>query len=282
MTTLTCDELRAMAAEVALGILSGAERADALDHLEHCVGCRVLVEGLAQTGDSLLLLAPEAEPSMGFESRVASLVTGAAGRREGAAAPGGRSEEADDDAPRQGAAPDVRTPADDAGDEGEVVRISAPVGPKPIRAKPSARRARTLRRRRTLVAVAAAVVFVGGTAATVTVIEQNGSGGRTQVADQTVLRSGKFQGGDGRPVGQVYTYSGDPSWVFMNVDASGANGTYTCELQLANGSTVPVGQFEVHDGVGEWAHTVGVDVSQIKVAKLVTPSGLTLATAKVS
>ena len=45
---------------------------------------------------------------------------------------------------------------------------------------------------------------------------------------------------------------------------------------------MPVGQFEVHDGVGEWAHTVGVDVNQIKTAKLVTPSGLTLATAKVS
>jgi hypothetical protein len=68
----------------------------------------------------------------------------------------------------------------------------------------------------------------------------------------------------------------------MNVDASGASGTFTCELQLANGSTVPVGQFDVHDGVGEWAHTVGVDVGQVKVARLVTPSGLTLATATVS
>ena len=165
MTTLTCNELRAMAAEVALGILSGAERADALGHMEHCVSCRVLV---------------------------------------------------------------------------------------------------------------------GGTAAGVTLIEHNGSGGQAQVADQTALRSGHFQAGDGRPVGQVYTYSGNPSWVFMNVDASGANGTYTCELQLANGTTVPVGQFEVHDGVGEWAHTVGVDVNQIRTAKLVTPSGLTLATAKVS
>jgi hypothetical protein len=229
MTTLTCDELRAIAAEVALGILSGAERADALGHMEHCVSCRILVEGLAQTGDSLLLLAPEADPPMGFESRVASLVAGPASRPE-----------------------------------------------------PSARRARRLRWRRAVLAVAAAVVVVGGTATAVIVIERNGSGGHAQVADQTALRSGHFQAGDGRPVGQVYAYNGDPSWVFMNVDASGANGTYTCELQLANGSTVPVGQFEVHDGVGEWAHTVGVDVSQIKSAKLVTPSGLTLASAKVS
>lgn len=260
MTTLTCDELRAMAAEVALGILSGAERADALGHMEHCVSCRVLVEGLAQTGDSLLLLAPEADPPMGFESRVAARVT----------------EHADRPEPQ----PALGVPA---AEEGEVVEPPAPGGPTPIRPKPSAQRARTVRRRRTaLAAAAAAAVLVGGTAAGVTLIEHNRSGGQAQVADQTALRSGHFQAGDGRPVGQVYTYSGNPSWVFMNVDASGANGTYTCELQLANGTTVPVGQFEVHDGVGEWAHTVGVDVNQIKTAKLVTPSGLTLATAKVS
>ena len=260
MTTLTCDQLRAMAAEVALGILSGAERADALGHMEHCVGCRVLVEGLAQTGDSLLLLAPEADPPMGFESRVAASVAGHADRP---------------DAP-----PHVQTLVDE---DATVVELGPHAGPKPIRAKPSARRVRKLRRRRTaLAAAAAAVVLVGGTTATVTLIEHNGSGSHGQVADQTVLHSGKFQAGDGRPVGQVYTYSGDPSWVFMNVDASGANGTYTCEFELANGSTVPVGQFDVHDGIGEWAHTVGVDVSRIKTAKLVTPTGLTLATAKLS
>ncbi|HEX6475658.1 MAG TPA: hypothetical protein VF005_00165, partial [Acidimicrobiales bacterium] len=113
-------------------------------------------------------------------------------------------------------------------------------------------------------------------------IDHHGSSGPAQVADQTALLSGQFRAGDGRPVGQVYAYSGNPSWVFMNVDASGANGTFTCELGLVNGSTVPVGQFDVHDGVGEWAHTVGVDVTRIKTAKLVTPSGLTLATATVS
>ncbi|HEX6476111.1 MAG TPA: hypothetical protein VF005_02460, partial [Acidimicrobiales bacterium] len=87
MTTLTCDDLRSMAAEVALGILSGTERADALGHMEHCVACRVLVEGLAQTGDELLLLAPEAEPPMGFESGVVARMAGPEGRVEGIAGP---------------------------------------------------------------------------------------------------------------------------------------------------------------------------------------------------
>jgi hypothetical protein len=275
MTTLTCDELRAMAAEVALGILSGAERADALGHMEHCVGCRVLVEGLAQTGDALLLLAPEAEPPIGFESGVAARVAGPGRRPESTAGPGGRPEDIDEPG-----RPDEQTQADE---EAPVVQLGAPGDRQPIRPEPAAGGARSLRRRTALAAAAAAIVLVGGTAAGVTVIVHHGSSGTTtEVADQTTLRSGHFRAGDGRPVGQVYAYSGNPSWVFMNVDASGANGTYTCELELANGSTVPVGQFDVHDGIGEWVHTVGVDVNRIKAAKLVTPSGLTLATATIS
>jgi anti-sigma-K factor RskA len=269
MTTLTCDELRAMAAEVALGILSGAERADALGHMEHCVGCRVLVEGLAQTGDSLLLLAPEAEPPLGFESGVAARVTGQDARLEGTAGPEYRPA-------AHVAGPEVR-PEGPAEPERRLEGTDRPGD----RLEGTARRARTRRWRTTVAAAAAAAVLVGGTAAAVTVIDHHSSG-PAQVADQTTLRSGHFRAGDGRPVGQVYAYSSNPSWVFMNVDASGANGTFTCELELANGSTVPVGQFDVHDGIGEWAHTVGVDVNRVKSAKLVTPSGLTLATAAIS
>jgi hypothetical protein len=256
MTTLTCDELRAVAAEVALGILSGAERADALAHMEHCVSCRVLVEGLAQTGDSLLLLAPEAEPPLGFESGVAARV---------AADPGGRPEDVDEPAPA-----DDQTPV---GHDAPVLGLAGAGSP---------RRTRTLRWRTAVTAAAAAAVLVGGTAAAVTVIDHHSSSGTAQVADQTALHSGHFRAADGRPVGQVFAYSGNPSWVFMNVDTSGANGTFKCELELANGTTVPVGQFDVHDGIGEWAHTVGVDLNRVKAAKLITPSGLTLATATVS
>jgi len=258
MTALTCNEFRAIAAEVALGILSGAERADALGHMEHCVSCRAVVEGLALTGDSLLLLAPEADPPLGFESGVASRVS--------------------EQASRSDVAPDVRDSAEDSG----FLRLGAHTSPRPFRPKAAVGRARSFRWRTALAGAAAAIILVGGTAATVTVIIHHGSSGTAQVADQTALRSGQFRAGDGRPVGQVSAYNGNPSWVFMNVDASGASGTLTCELQLANGGTVPVGQFDVHDGVGEWAHTVGVDVGQVKAAKLVTPSGLTLATATVS
>lgn len=70
--SLTCAQLEDLAAELALGTISGAERAAALDHLAGCAPCRNLVDQLARAADSLLLLAPETEPPPGFESRVLS------------------------------------------------------------------------------------------------------------------------------------------------------------------------------------------------------------------
>ena len=56
--------------EFALGTLSGRRRAAVLDHLETCAHCNAEVESLADVTDKLLWLAPEAEPSLGFETRV--------------------------------------------------------------------------------------------------------------------------------------------------------------------------------------------------------------------
>lgn len=67
---MTCAELEALAAELALGTVAGAERAGALDHLAGCAACRALVEELAGVADRLLLLAPVTEPPPGFESKV--------------------------------------------------------------------------------------------------------------------------------------------------------------------------------------------------------------------
>jgi hypothetical protein len=70
--SLTCPQLEEVAAELALGTVSGAERAAALDHLAGCPACRDLVDQLARVADSMLLLAPAAEPPPGFESKVLS------------------------------------------------------------------------------------------------------------------------------------------------------------------------------------------------------------------
>jgi hypothetical protein len=64
-----CEHTRQLAAELALGIADGAQRAEALRHLAGCADCRRAVEELAAVADELLLLAPEREPPAGFESR---------------------------------------------------------------------------------------------------------------------------------------------------------------------------------------------------------------------
>lgn len=56
--------------ELALGTISGRERADVLAHLESCRACETKLESLSQAGDRLLDVVPVAEPPVGFEVRV--------------------------------------------------------------------------------------------------------------------------------------------------------------------------------------------------------------------
>jgi hypothetical protein len=67
---IDCSEFTGLAPELALGILSGNERATALGHLGACPACREQLDDLAGVADHLLLLSPAKEPPIGFESRV--------------------------------------------------------------------------------------------------------------------------------------------------------------------------------------------------------------------
>ena len=64
-----CEQIRELAPELALGIVDGEERGQALQHLADCPDCRRRVEELAEVADELLLLAPHAEVPVGFEER---------------------------------------------------------------------------------------------------------------------------------------------------------------------------------------------------------------------
>jgi Putative zinc-finger len=66
----SCEHVREVAPDVALGLLTGEERAEALDHLEGCEACRAEVASLAVTADEVLLASPEADPPPGFADRV--------------------------------------------------------------------------------------------------------------------------------------------------------------------------------------------------------------------
>jgi hypothetical protein len=67
---MSCEQTRDLAAELALGITDGEERARALRHLAECAECRRAVEELSAVTDELLTLAPAQPPPPGFESRV--------------------------------------------------------------------------------------------------------------------------------------------------------------------------------------------------------------------
>jgi hypothetical protein len=78
-----CGRFQSVAAELALGSLTGPERSAALAHLDDCDDCRALLEDLSVTADALLLAAPEADPPAGFEVRLLARL----GYSEPAAAP---------------------------------------------------------------------------------------------------------------------------------------------------------------------------------------------------
>jgi hypothetical protein len=79
MTTrqIGCTEMDLLAPELALGTLTGPERAEAIGHLASCAECQQRAGDLAQVVDSMLVLAPEEEPSDDFEARVLARTIGA-------------------------------------------------------------------------------------------------------------------------------------------------------------------------------------------------------------
>lgn len=70
MSDITCEDFRELAAELALDILPGDERAAAVAHVERCSACSDHLGSLTAVGDGLLGLVPGHEPSSGFETRV--------------------------------------------------------------------------------------------------------------------------------------------------------------------------------------------------------------------
>ena len=78
---MTCADVHLLAAEAALGLVSGADRAALLAHLETCERCRALVHDMTTVADALVLASPQADPPPGFEQRVLSRLGATAPRR---------------------------------------------------------------------------------------------------------------------------------------------------------------------------------------------------------
>lgn len=76
MMPLDCAQVRELAPELALGVLSGSERAEVLLHASQCTRCQALIAELGEAADALPSLAPEIEPPSGFEARVLGTLLG--------------------------------------------------------------------------------------------------------------------------------------------------------------------------------------------------------------
>ena len=60
-----CEEYGDELAELALGVLTGRDRARVLSHVESCPRCAEELEDLSRTADSVVQAAPEMEPPLG-------------------------------------------------------------------------------------------------------------------------------------------------------------------------------------------------------------------------
>lgn len=83
----------------------------------------------------------------------------------------------------------------------------------------------------------------------------------------------------GEKMGQVFVYTGQPSWMFMTVESDRAARRVTCELVLRDGRTLDVGSFTIAAGYRSWGSTVNVDPSDIRAVRLVSSGGAELASA---
>jgi hypothetical protein len=148
---------------------------------------------------------------------------------------------------------------------------------------PMVRPAPRPRGRIALVSVAAGLALVGATvAATETIDRPASTRAALPLPQGQELRTGTFEDAASQNLGQIVVYGGNPSWVYMVVKGSSYEGPVTCRLHATNGSTVMTGVFYVHDGTGQLAKTIRVDVGQLGGAQLVTPTGATLASATLS
>ncbi len=78
---MSCEQVREIAPDLAIGIADGQERDAALRHAVSCSECRRLVSDYSLVVDEVLLLAPAHEPPVGFATRTVARLRPARRRR---------------------------------------------------------------------------------------------------------------------------------------------------------------------------------------------------------
>ena len=245
-----CAEFADAAAELALGVLTGRERARALAHLDQCEACRENVRQLTVTGEELVGLLPTIEPPAGFETRVME---------------------------RLGLGTPATSPAPDP------VRQLSPARRFGLKLADWigggwTGRGGVSRPRRILAAAAVTVAVIAA-----------GLGGwglhaTTSSPTASALSSATLLTASHQTAGKIYFYDAGSRWLYMSVNipsGSGAadNGTVICQVEGPDGHVTTVGSFRLTGGYGYWGSPDPVTSGPLTGARLVTTTGTVLATA---
>jgi hypothetical protein len=285
LNDMTCGELADVAAELALGVLTGRERAMAIAHLDNCDDCREDVRQLMATGEQLLELLPPAEPPAGFETRVlerlglpASALGGAPeadsypqlisgrGSNPGRRGPTGDGTPPRANRPRADRLRAGRPRADQhSADQHSAGRPAGPGG---------TRRPGRIRRVLATAAIGLAVIAAGlggwriGT-------------GTAPAASSAAgpLKSASLLSATHQDVGDIYVYSGRSTWLYMSVDLGSGNEAVTCQVVGKDGRVTKIGSFQLADGYGSWGSPDPGTLGTLSGARLVSADGTVLASA---
>jgi hypothetical protein len=280
MAEMSCEVSQSLIPEIALGVLHGRERAEALAHIEHCPACQHELLLMGDLADRLVELTPSAEPPVGFETRVLAALGAPAAVSDWAAVDRSPAEGGGAEAAEAAPAPDLPAPYVPDADviPGAAFR-SGTRDPANVRGIGTAR---SLRRPRVAAfALAAAclavAVGIGGWA----IGHHDSSPRHAPVASAGHATVANLVA-DHRTVGQVVVTGGGEPWVSMAMNTTFGDQQVTCQLREQNGKTVTLGSFKLKNGYGYWAAPIPVTTSPVVAAQLVGAHGATLATAKVS
>jgi hypothetical protein len=268
---MTCAELADVAAELALGVLTGRERALAVAHLDNCDACREDVRQLMATGEQLLELLPPAEPPAGFETRVLERLGLPAPTEEYAEPLRG---------PARGSRPTRRRPA-----WGRASQASGRHGAgRPGAGGPSATGAspggpgRPGRVRRALAATAIGLAVIAAGLGGWRIGAGTSSSPVTSSA-AAPLTSTRLLSATHQDVGNIFLYSGKQRWLYMSVDLGAGDESVTCQVVGTDGQVTTIGKFQLDGGYGGWGSPDPGNAGTLRAARIVSADGTVLATA---
>jgi hypothetical protein len=243
----SCASLAQDMHELALGILTGRERAVALDHLDRCPRCRAEVDRLSLAADSILQMTAPSEPPVGFELQLFEHL---------------------------GLRPTPRKPLIGR-------RVSS--GREAARRAVHGEGRWGVFRRRPLIVFAAAVAavtlaFGGGilagttsTPAHQTRAAENGPGVYWGPLHAGGHKTGRFV---------LIDSSHANPWLYMSIHDADASGTATCQVLLANNKVVTAGTFWLDRGYGSWGVRLPAG-SKVKAMWVMTDSGTLVGSARI-